>query len=95
MVVKNFNKFTVYTCGKKSAPIFAFKNDPHDNWVKFLFFMNAIRIVDDFVGIKDALSGETIGSANKPFEYLHNGSVVEFEFQPYLLRQVKMNKAEF
>jgi len=95
LVVNNFKEFTVYTCGKKSAPIFAFKNDSSDNCITFLYFMHAIKIVDDLVGIKDVLTGEIIGSANKPFEYLHNGAAVEFEFQPYLLRSVTMNKAEF
>ena len=57
--------------------------------------MQTIKLVDDPIAIRDVLTKERLGSANKPFNYLHIGAAIEFRFQPDFLKPVKMTQTEF
>ena len=57
--------------------------------------MHALQLVDDLIPIRDVLTNERLGSANKQFNYLHLGAAIEMKFQPDLLKPVKMTLTEF
>jgi len=57
--------------------------------------MHALQLVDNLIPIRDVLTNERLGSANKPFNYLHLGAAIEMKFQPDLLKPVKMTLTEF
>lgn len=80
MVIANFNAFTVYRSKREAVPIFSYKKAPTDAHVTFLYFKQTLQLVDDPINIKDILTGETLGSANRHFNFVYQGAAIELEF---------------
>ena len=95
MVMANFESFTIYTCKRETAPIFAFKKNPLDEHATFLYFKQTLQLVDDPIHITDILTGEILGSANQHFNFVYNGAAIELKLQPKLLKHVAMTKQAF